>query len=298
MPLAVERDARAEMARRVVPRLRFEDFLRIDELVALELGAHQRGRAFDAGRRGSGLIRRRGASARCCGAVTRLRVAQVDEVVLREVRVHGDFLHAALALRAHGGHSGHRRRQQLAAADDAQRAGVIAGAALRDEHVAVRQPSHAPRIAQAFGDRHDLEGLAGRAGRLRQRGSGNRQRRGGDEPRGCTNRRSQFDVAFMDVPLVERPRASSKKTALQRCDRSCPPERASALILARRSSRKRLESRREISIRARLTLRGHWGRLGSGVSYERSQSFLAGCGRCGARIRRVRRVTDRRRRSA
>ena len=138
MSLAVERDARAEVTRRVVPGLRFEDFLRIDELVALELGTHQRGRAFDAGRRGSGLTRWRGASACCCGAVTWLRIAQVDEMVLREVRVHGDFLHAALALRAHGRYSGHRRRQQLAAADDAQRAGVIVGAALRDEHVAVR----------------------------------------------------------------------------------------------------------------------------------------------------------------
>ena len=64
MALAVERDARAEVARRVVPRLGFEDLLRVDELVALELGACQRGRALDAGRRASGLIRRCRASAR------------------------------------------------------------------------------------------------------------------------------------------------------------------------------------------------------------------------------------------
>ena len=52
--------------------------------------------------------------------------------------MHGDFLHAALALRAHGGDAGDGLGQQLAVADDAQRAGVTAGAALGDEHVAVR----------------------------------------------------------------------------------------------------------------------------------------------------------------
>src|SRR5262245_35911382 len=51
-----------------------------------------------------------------------------------------------------------------------------------------------------------------------------------------------FEVAFMDVPLVERPRASSKKdSAYRAADRSCLPERASALILARRRRRKRLK---------------------------------------------------------
>ena len=57
MALAVERDARAEVARRVVPRLRLEDLLRVDELVALELGSARSCHAISA------VVP---ASARCC----------------------------------------------------------------------------------------------------------------------------------------------------------------------------------------------------------------------------------------
>src|SRR6185503_4726812 len=98
---------------------------------------------------------------------------------------------------------------------------------------------------------------------------------------------ANLDVAFMGVPLVSAPALCQKK---QRCRAAivlvCPNGRRVYLSATPRPEA--TQACREVLIRPRLTLRAHWARLVSGVSYERSQSIHAGGGRCGARIRRLR----------
>ena len=64
----------------------------------------------------------------------------------------------ALTLGEHLGDTLDRRGQQPAVPHDAKPPGT-----LRDEHVAVRQERHGPRIDQAVGDRHDAEVVVRRA---------------------------------------------------------------------------------------------------------------------------------------
>ena len=133
MPFAVEHHARAVMTLRRGVRLRLEDFLDVVQAIVLEAAAHD----------GGGALRAVG---------VRLCEAQIHELVRREIRVHDDVLQAALTNHANGGNSGYGVGQQLAGANDAQ-----AARALGHEHIAVRQPGHAPRIHESVNDRDDTE---------------------------------------------------------------------------------------------------------------------------------------------
>ena len=94
-----ERELRPEVDAARVPVIRDEQILHVDERLAIEAAAGERRRAF---------------------LLLALRVGQVDELVLRELRVHRDLEQAALADREHFRRSGDRLRVERAAADDAQ----------------------------------------------------------------------------------------------------------------------------------------------------------------------------------
>ena len=94
----------------------------------------------------------------------------------------GDVLQAALAGRANCGNAGDGVGQQLAAPNDAQ-----ASRAFRHEHVAVRQPRHAPRSHESFRDRDDAERVELRVVNLL---GGELRRRGGQhDAAGCNTER-------------------------------------------------------------------------------------------------------------
>ena len=119
--VAVERQARPVVAFALGPRLGFDDGLHAVQAVVFEAAA-------DDGRRALRAVR------------VRLRVTQVDEAVLGEARMRDHIEESALAARTDGGHTGHRRRQQLPVAYDAQPARTLG-----DEHVAARAGTPCPR---------------------------------------------------------------------------------------------------------------------------------------------------------
>ena len=127
-----------------VPVVGDEQVLDVDQSLAVEAAARERRRAF---------------------LLFTLRVSQVHELVLRELRVDGDFEQPALPDREHLGRPGHRRRVERAAADDAQLPGLLG-----DEHVAVRQEREAPRRRQPLEHRHDANGRADGFDNLRRVG--------------------------------------------------------------------------------------------------------------------------------
>ena len=124
VPVAVEGDLCAVMSRGGAPGVRLEDLLDCVETVSLEPGAHQ----------GGGVAIAFG-----------LGVAQIDDAIDLEVRVHRDFLKPALAPDQGVGDAGQRLLEQSAVAHQAQFAG-----ALREQHVAARQKSDAPGMLHAF----------------------------------------------------------------------------------------------------------------------------------------------------
>src|SRR5690606_24202967 len=161
--LAVESHAAAEVAGPIVPRLGDEDLLDVLEAIVHEARAADRGRAEV--------------------AFTGVRVAEVDDLIRFEVGMQHDVVQAALTHRSDRRHTRDRVRH-LAVTDDAQLT-----AALRDEHVAVRQPRDAPRVDEALGDGHDAELVARRPRRLGIGDCAERERGGGAEGRDDALRR-------------------------------------------------------------------------------------------------------------
>ena len=81
--------------------------------------------------------------------VARLRVGQVEELVLRELRMREHFEQAALTDRPDLGRPGDCLRVERALANHPQPSWLLG-----DEHVAVRQKREAPRILEPLDDRH------------------------------------------------------------------------------------------------------------------------------------------------
>ena len=148
-----------------VPVVGDEQVLHVDERLAVEAAARERRRPF---------------------LLLTLRVGQVDELVLRELRMDGDFEQPALPDREHLGRPGHRLRVERAAADDPQLSRLLG-----DEHVAVRQEREAPRRRQALEHRHDANGRADRLDHLGRVGEG--------------QRRWALEARLRAVPVVRHP---------------------------------------------------------------------------------------------
>ena len=101
-------------------------------------------------------------------ALAAFRVGQIEESVLRKIRMRQDVEQAAEQRDAHFGHAGDRLGIERAVAKNAQ-----APRPLRDQQVAVRQPREAPRIREPVGNLHDTNLEIGGLVDLRKR----RQRR-------------------------------------------------------------------------------------------------------------------------
>ena len=84
----------------------------------------------------------------------RLGVAPVDQLILRERRIERDVEQAALSARINLGKARHWFRHRLAIGTDHTQAART----LCDEHLAVWQERHAPRVDEPFGHRDDVEG--------------------------------------------------------------------------------------------------------------------------------------------
>ena len=148
LAVAAEHHAAAEVRRRVAPVLGDEDLLDVLQRFAVEPRACERRR------------RER--------ALAAFGIRQIQDSVLREIRMRQDLEQPAEHRDAHLGHTRDRLRVESAVAEHAQ-----APRPLRDQQIAVRQPGEAPRVREPVGDLFHTNLEIGRLVDLRER----RQRR-------------------------------------------------------------------------------------------------------------------------
>ena len=137
------------------------------------------------------------------------RVAQVKEVVGREVRVKGDVEEPALAPRDDFGNSLDRCREELALADDSK-----PPRPLGDEHVPAGKEGDRPGIHQPVDHRHDPEIVLGRTenvGLPEGRASHERGPRRGPEcsPNHCHLLENAGNVVCPEAGVIPGPRPLS-----------------------------------------------------------------------------------------
>ena len=136
-PVAIERDPSAVVRVRLAPAVRQKDILHVDERGAVEPTAGQRGRRQS--------------------VFTRLRVRQVEQVILGEFRMEHDVEQAAQRQGFHGGHAGDWLGIEHAVLDQAKPSRTLG-----DQHAPIGQEREAPRIDEILRDQAHADAVRGR----------------------------------------------------------------------------------------------------------------------------------------